>query len=415
MKKMLSVLLASATALSVCCGLAACGGDSKKTLTVWAPDTAHECYKALTEEFLAQPYQDGTYNDYFKVKFVAKPEGNIQTELGTDAAAGADLFFFEAGQVQNMITKNLLQPLPTYTAAIQERDSKDAVDTVLKDGVCYAFPATLDNGWFMRYDSDYYTADEVLTLDSMLAKAKKDGKKIMFAYNDGWYISSFFQGAGCTMDFVYNEDGTREYVTDIYTSENGKNAARAIQHYLNPVTNGVEDKAVIIKPSSDMNSEIPAGMKENTIVAGFIGTWVAKDMPTKAVPTKCPTFTCGGEQVQMGSFYGSKYCGVNPRRNNKDVAAALADFLTNEKAQQKRFEMTEAGPSNKKVAESDAVKNNKALAALAAQREAGGYAQLSQGSFWEPMKAFGDECASGDITTENLMTKLEDLAKAISK
>ncbi len=77
--------------------------------------------------------------------------------------------------------------------------------------------------------------------------------------------------------------------------------------------------------------------------------------------------------------------------------------------------MTEAGPSNKKVAESDAVKNNKALAALAAQREAGGYAQLSQGSFWDPMKAFGDECASGDITTENLMTKLEDLAKAISK
>lgn len=415
MKKMLSVLLASATALSVCCGLAACGGDNKKTLTVWAPDTATECYQALANEFLDQPYQDGKYSDYFKVKFVAKPEGNIETELGTDAAAGADLFFFEAGQVQNMITKNLLQPLPAYTAAIKERDAQDAIDTVLKNDVCYAFPATLDNGWFMWYDSEFYTADDVLTLDGMLAKAKRDNKKIMFAYNDGWYISSFFQGAGCTMDFVYKDDGTREYVTDIATSDGGKNAARAIQHYLNPVTNGVGDNATIIKPSSDMNSEIPAGMKEGTIVAGFIGTWVAKDMPSKAVPTKCPTFTCGGEQVQMGSFYGSKYCGVNPRRGNKDVAAALADFLTNEKAQQKRFDMTEAGPTNKKVAASDAVKNNKALTALASQREAGGYAQLSQGSFWEPMKAFGDECASGDITTENLMTKLEDLAKAISK
>lgn len=414
MKKMLSVLLASATALSVCCGLAACGGDGKNTITVWAPDGAIEGYKELANEFTTT-YQDGKYSEY-KIKFVAKPEGEVETALGTDASVGADVFFFETGQVQNMISKNLLQPLSgdfaSYTTAIKARDAQSTIDPIIKNDVCYAFPTTADNSWFLWYDSEFYTEDDIKTLDAMVAKAKASSKHIMFNYGDGWYITSFFQGAGCTMDFEFKDDGTKEYKTDVATSDAGKNAARAIYNYLTPANNG----GVIIKPSSDMNSEIPAGMKEGSLVAGFIGTWAGKDMPAKAKPAKCPTFTCNGEQVQMGSFVGGKYCGVNPRRGNKEVAAALADFLTNEKGQQKRFDTTEAGPTNKNVAASDAVKNNAPLAALAAQSAAGGYAQLSQpNGFWNAMAAYGNDCASGDITEANLLTKLADLATAMAK
>ena len=78
MKKMLSVLLASAMALSAVGGLAACGGEKEapNTLTVWAPDNAVETYKALAAEFTST-YEDGKYKDY-KIQFVSKGEGEVK-------------------------------------------------------------------------------------------------------------------------------------------------------------------------------------------------------------------------------------------------------------------------------------------------------------------------------------------------
>ena len=48
------------------------------------------------------------------------------------------------------------------------------------DGMLYAYPATADNGYFMFYNKEYFTEEDVQTLDAMLAKAAEAGKYVGF-------------------------------------------------------------------------------------------------------------------------------------------------------------------------------------------------------------------------------------------
>ncbi len=471
MKKLLSVMCASVAAVAVGSSLVACsgGGVGKQELTVWCPEGAITCYEGLRDEFVKQD----AYKDV-KITFQAKPEGEVETALSTDPAAGADLFFFEAGQIDNMLSKNLLQPIidKEIVDDVNSRDGDTWVKAVTKNSQLFAFPTTADNGWFMYYDSELITEAQAGKLDDIIAVAKDKGKKIMFDYGNGWYISSFFQGAGCTMDYQTEDDGTKTYVTDV-DGDKGKLAAQAIANYLDPANNGKDKNQIIIKPSSDMNSEIPNGFQNKSLVAGFIGTWIQKGgsrtfklddyekfdetdkkfvdengakegdsfktvedkdgnkfiasktdntkmlerkigaLPANIKAVKCPTFTMNGEQVQMGSFMGGKYCGVNAKKGDKksrDAAVAFANFLTNQKGQEARYAATQAGPTNKTVADSASVKADQALAALSAQNNAGGYVQLSQSSgFWDAMAAFGNKCAQ----TDGIASKSADVEKAL--
>ncbi len=67
--------------------------------------------------------------------------------------------------------------------------------------------------------------------------------------------------------------------------------------------------------------------------------------------------------------------GVNPHSANVGVAMMLADFITNEDNQTKRFNDRKLGPSNINVNASEAVQSAPAIAALAAQSD---YATLQR-------------------------------------
>ena len=69
----------------------------------------------------------------------------------------------------------------------------------------------------------------------------------------------------------------------------------------------------------------------------------------------------------MGSFSGYKLVGVNPHSANVGVAMMLADFITNEDNQSKRFNDRKLGPSNINANASEAVQSAPAIAALAEQ------------------------------------------------
>lgn len=415
MKKMLSVLLASAMALSAVGGLAACGGEKEdpNTLTVWAPDNAVETYKALAAEFTST-YEDGKYKDY-KIQFVSKGEGEVKDALVTNPSKGADVFFFEAGQIRDMIAQNLLQPLTgdyaSYGAAVASRDIESYSDAIKSNNAYYGFPTTTDNGWFMWYDSEFFTEDDITSLDTIVEKSKQSNRQIAFPYNDGWYISSFFFSTGCTMDYVGDE-----YKADI-AGANGEIAGKALVKYFGKDNNVMDNgKICIFAPTTDtLNTAAANGIKNKTVSCGFIGTWVSKDMPANAKAAPCPNFMVDGEDYHMRSFSGGKYCGVNPRRNNKAVAVALADFFTGQKGQEARYDNTGVAPSNKVVAESEKVKNDAVLTALIEQNK-DAYAQLAQPqTMWDTMKSFGNNLATGKVTLDNLSDKLAEAKTAIEK
>ena len=132
----------------------------------------------------------------------------------------------------------------------------------------------------------------------------------------------------------------------------------------------------------------------DAICAGICGTWISSAVKEKLgdnyAACKLPTFTCGGEQVQMGSFLGCKILGVNTQTAHPVEAMELAEYLTNEQSQLRRFEALGYGPSNVNVAASEAVASEPALAALAAQ-SAYAISQHVLGGYWTPAGAFGAE------------------------
>ena len=132
----------------------------------------------------------------------------------------------------------------------------------------------------------------------------------------------------------------------------------------------------------------------DSVCAGVSGTWCAEAISEKLGENygacKLPTFTVDGEQVQMGSFLGCKILGVNTQTAHPVEAMMLAEYLTSEDAQIRRYEVRGYGPSNLNAAASEEVSADVALSALAAQSEFG-VSQHVLGTFWTPAEAFGAE------------------------
>ena len=426
MKKVLATLLATTMALSAIGGLIACGGDDAKayTLTVWAPEDSHEVYKQIADE-----WKTATGHEGWTVNFEAKAEGEAETDFGADPAAGADVFFFESGQITTMKQKLYLQTLDAeMTAKIKARDGDNANGVIGPDGLAWAFPATADNGYFMWYDKTFFGDMDMSTasLDAILAKVSAasttaNPKTFIFKYDDGWYQSSWFFGTGVEMDWI---EGTTNYYTDIQSAK-GQTAAKASMKYLanSAITTG--DDGVVTE-----------GFKNGSVVAAVRGTWIKKALVAncpgntdeekeaafnqKYGAAKLPTFTVDGDTTvyQMGSFSGGKFCGVNRYKNNVETITAsisLAEYFTREESQIKRFKSTGAIPSNVVAAGKPEVKEDMLNKAFSDQMTANSYVQLSQDGLWDGMAEFGTACHDGTVTLANLADKLSALATAMAK
>ena len=231
--------------------------------------------------------------------------------------------------------------------------------------------------------------------DTLLAAAEKAGKKVQIDISNGWYLAGFFLGNGCTL--TLDENGNQ--ICD-FNSEKGLQAAEAIRAICNHPAYTSGDDTVL------------QGGMGDAICAGISGTWVAAAMKEKLgdnyAAAKLPTFTVDGEQVQMGSFLGCKILGVNTQTQHPVEAMELAEYLTSEEAQIRRYEVRGYGPSNLNAAASEEVSADVALSALAAQSEFG-VSQHVLGTFWTPAEAFGAELEAH--STGDLQTMLDQLVE----
>lgn len=82
---------------------------------------------------------------------------------------------------------------------------EEAVNAASYKGTLYAYPYSADNGYFLYYDKNYFTDEDVKTLDGVLAAAEAAEKKGSMEFNSGWYLYSFFGNTG--LGFGINEDG----------------------------------------------------------------------------------------------------------------------------------------------------------------------------------------------------------------
>ena len=86
-----------------------------------------------------------------------------------------------------------------------------------------------------------------------------------------------------------------------------------------------------------VNEDAQAFALNGEMIADVNGTWASNAFKEAYgdgyAAAKLPTFTVNGDQVQMGSYAGYKFVGVNAYSKNTGWAMLLAEYLTNEQSQ----------------------------------------------------------------------------------
>ena len=367
------------------------------SLTVWASEEDQAYTQGLIDQFIAA-YPDVS----FDIQLGSESESTCRDTVLTDIEAAADVFAFADDQIQALVDAGALQPISAYyTYDVAAENVAGAVDAATVDGQLYAYPMTADNGYFMFYDSSVFTEEDVQSLDSMIAAAEAAGTKIGMDLSSGWYLYSFFAGAG--LEVSLNDDGVTNTCT--WNAAGGTDVAQAIIDYFGT--------GVLVNMTDD---EQATAIANGEISACVNGTWRAETAEEawgeNYAAAKLPTYSLAGTQTQMSSFSGCKLVGVNAYSDNIGWAMLLAEFLTNEQAQIGRFNARGLGPSNIAASASPEVQANPAIAALAAQAD---YAtpQRVGGNYWAPSQTLGEILASGNPDGADLQTLLDTAVEGI--
>ncbi len=377
------------------------GALPEVTLTLWGselPDYQAEL-RVLADKFIAANADKATIT----IEIGAESEASAKDTILADIEAAADVFYFADDQIGELVRAGALQPVYDVDT-VKAGAGEGALAAATVDDTLYAYPAMGGNGYFLYYNSEYLTEDDVQTLDRILEVAAENGKKFTMQLTDGaWYTYSFFAGAGFTTSADskgntscnWNEDGGVAVVEAMM-------AMAAHDGFID-----LGDAGFV------------TGATDGTVIAGINGAWNAPNIQAaygdNYATAKLPTYTLAGEQTQMGSFDGFKFVGVNAYSDNVGWAMELALFLTNAESQTEFFETCGAIPANKEAAASDAVLADPASAALAAQ---GLYAVAQNTSvgnnYWSPANALNAIVAQGNPDGRDYQELLDECVAGIT-
>lgn len=370
-------------------------------LTVWSEEDNFDLLNQMIESF-KQKYAGQAE---FEINLVQGSDSDTKNVLLGDIHNGADVFPFADDQLSAMVAAGALYPVPNADE-VKNANLEEAVSAASINGTLYAYPMTADNGYFLYYDKNVLSDEDVQTMDGMLAALEAAGKSFSMELDSGWYLYSFFGNTG--LEFGVNEDGVTNYC-NWNTTEGDIKGIDVAQAILNITSR----PAFISEPDGDFVT----GIQNGTVAAGISGVWnavaVKEAWGADYGAVKLPTYTVAGQQVQMASFTGYKMMGVNAYSKHPEWAAKLADWFTNEENQTLRFEQRDQGPSNSNAAASDAVKQVPAIQAVIAQSQYGKLQRVGN-SYWDACTAFGDTMAAGNPSGQDLQEIMDTLVDGIT-
>lgn len=383
-----------------------CGAErANVSLSIWTSADEQEIMKEMIESFQEHYEKEAQ----FEITISEEDEKTCRDTVLADPAGAADLYSFASDQFDNLQRENALLPITDNTEQIiSDNGGPDsaAVLSSSKDGTLYAYPMVASNGYFMYYNTAYFTENDITSFDRMLDIAAENGKKVAMDFTSGWYIYSFFKGAG--LDVEMNEDRVTNSCnwndrSSSYTGVDVANAMLAIAGH---------DGFLNCTDENFVN-----GVKDGTIIAGINGAWnsgnVEEAFKENYNAAKLPTFTLAGNQVQMHSFAGYKLLGINAHTKNPEWAMRLAAWVTNEENQLTRFRKRGEGPSNVKAAASEEVQSAPAIKALSEQ-SAYSHLQNVAETFWTPTFKFGTIIAGGNRDKADIQKLLDVMTEGIT-
>lgn len=340
-------------------------------LTVWGAEEDKELISEIAEGFKVEYGSEADFN----ISFKAQSEADCKDILLDDPQAGADVFAFADDQLSALAAAGVLMPIENADR-VRAENLSSAVKAASVNDILYAYPITSDNGYFLYYNKAYLTPEDVQTLDEILNIADRGGRYFTMDWSSAWYVYSFF---GCTgMTVGLNEDG----ITNYCTWNSAEDGIKGVD-VLKAMTDITGHRSFL--SSNDVG--FISGAENGSVIAGISGAWNSDKMTEiwgdDLGAAKLPTYTCGGKQVQMASFSGSKLIGVNAYSKEHYWAERLAEWISNEKNQTLRFEKRGQIPSNINAAKAESVSRSPVAAAVMEQAEYSNLQRVGE-RFWDP-------------------------------
>ncbi len=389
--------------LAVFACMSACGKEQVQ-LSVWGPESSRELVAEMTTTF-QEAYADRAE---ITITYGVEDEDTLKETVVSNPNAVADVFVFPNDQLSELVAQGILLPITSNTESIIAANggsSSAAVKSASAGDTLYAYPMTASNGYFMYYDKSFFTEEDVKSLDRMLQVADEHDKKLSMEWSSGWYLYSFFAGAG--MELHMDESG--QNVCNFNTTEGAYTGVDVMNAMLR-----IAEHPGFVNADNDKFVE---GMCDGSIIAGVNGTWNAKTIEEALgenyAACKLPTYTLKDEQVQMKSFAGYKLVGVNAQTENPEWAMLFGEWVTNYDNQVLRFETIGEGPSNTAAGESEQVLKAPAIMALSHQAEFAVVQNVGD-AYWQPMVVLGTVVASGNPDEMDLQKLLDDTVKEIT-
>ncbi len=375
--------------------------ESTISLTVWGGEEDEALLKELFSAF--QSHYSGQAS--FQITYQPQSESSCKDALLQNLEGGADVFAFADDQVAALAAAGALEPVEN-PEEIRASNLSAAIDAASVNNTLYAYPLTADNGYFLYYNKAWFTDEDIQSLNRMVEIAAENERLVTMDWSSAWYVYAFFGNTGLTVGL--NEDGLTNYCT--WNSTDGP--VRGVD-----VARAMMEIAASTGFASLTDTDFLAGVQDGTIIAGVSGVWnsvaIEKAWGRNTGAARLPSYTCGNQQIQMASFSGCKLIGVNAYSKHKEWAVKLAEWISSESSQTRRFELRGQGPSNIKAAGSPAVQESPAIAALLAQSE---FSQLQRigGKFWDPASAFAQNMAEGNSSGTSLQEQLDRLVDDVT-
>lgn len=370
------------------------------TLTVWGSQDDQTMLKEMVEGFkTANPGVN------WNITVRVNGEDQAKTEVLKDTEAAADVFAIAHDQLGELVQAGAVYKNTKYADDIKARSVEAAVNASTYDGELYGYPSASET-YFLFYNKAIFNEDQVKSLDAMLTADVADGVT-PFAMDvpNSYYSGPFFLSNGCEL---FGPDGS-DAKTVTFNNAQGLEVAK--------VLGGLKEKGVVSFDDTVAATQFQAG----TLGAYIAGPW--KTETYKEVlgdnfgVAELPTINFGGEEKHMASFAGFKVYCVKANTQYPLEAMALADWLTNEDNQLKRFKDRGAVPVATSLASSEEVTSDPAVAALLAQLNYS-YAMPAipqMGKFWDATRAFVQEAFDGTITEADYQAKLDTLVATITE
>ena len=368
------------------------------TLNVWSPSEDQDPEYGQWLNTMCEQFSDLHPNWDITFNYGVCTESDAKKLVPQDIDAAADVFLFSSTGLENLCQSNCLAELGgKYLEKIQSDYPSVLVDCLTyEDGGVYGVPMTT-NTFFMYYDKSVFTEEDVKSLEAMLKKGK-----VAVPLTDGFYLSSFYLGAGCS--FFGDSGKDRSAGIQLYSDD-----SVAMTNYLVDV---VQNENFVAATPADAI----AMMREGRVDAYFCGTWQAAQtqdvLGENFGVAPLPSVNVNGKEVQLRPFSSAKAIGVKATTEYPQVAIELAMYLGGYNAQKAHYEMRNYVPCQNELLLDEEIQNDNvvmvdsySISNIAVPRS--NFTEMSY--FWTPAESFGTELRDGVITHDNADEKTKAL------